>query len=123
MSPGDIQFSIHESVLVAHVSGEVDMSNAAEMVSALGGAASNEMTAVILDLSDVEYLDSAGIHLIFTLRENLRTRGQEIRLVVSAESPVNDTLRLAGVSGLINTSADLSGALRELGVEESASQQ
>jgi anti-sigma B factor antagonist/stage II sporulation protein AA (anti-sigma F factor antagonist) len=121
MSAGDIQFSTHEDVLVARLSGEVDMSNAPEMVSAIGNTATNDMSGVVLDLSEVEYLDSAGIHLLFTLRENFRARGQSMRLVVGADSPVNDALRLAGVSGLMPTSPDLSEALRELGIEESAS--
>jgi anti-anti-sigma factor len=76
----------------------------------------------VLDLSDVDYLDSAGIHFVFTLRENVRTRGQEMRMVVPTSSPVNDALRLAGASGLIETSNELAVALRELGVEEGASQ-
>jgi len=122
MTAGDIQFTTHGHVVVARMSGEVDMSNATEMVAAIGSAATNQMTGVVLDLSDVEYLDSAGIHLVFTLRENLRARGQEMRLVVGSQSPVNDALRLAGVSGLMVTSPDLSDALRDLGVEESASQ-
>jgi len=123
MTPGDIQFSTYEAVVVAHISGEVDMSNAPDMATTIGSAATNEMTAVVLDLSDVEYLDSAGIHLVFTLRENLRARGQEMRLVVPGDSPVNDTLRLAGVSQLAPPSRDLAEALRDLGVEEGASQQ
>jgi anti-sigma B factor antagonist len=122
MSPSDVRFTTHDQVVVARASGEVDMSNSAELIAAIGAAATNDMVAVVLDLSEVEYLDSAGIHLAFTLRENLRARGQGIRLVVPADSPVNDALRLAGVSALIETSSDLSSTLRELGVEEGASQ-
>ncbi len=122
MTPGDVRFSTHGEVVVARISGEVDMSNSAELLSVIGAAATNDMAGVILDLSEVEYLDSAGIHFVFTLRENVRTRGQDIRMVVPSGSPVNDALRLAGVGGLIETSTHLSDALRQLGVEEGASQ-
>jgi len=122
MTPSDVSFSTHGQVVVARVSGEVDMSNSSELVSVIGAAATNDMIGVVLDLSDVEYLDSAGIRFVFTLRENVRTRGQDIRMVVPTGSPVNDALRLAGVSGMIKTSTELSDALRQLGAEEGASQ-
>jgi anti-anti-sigma factor len=122
MTSGDVSFTTHGRLLVVTLLGEVDMSNGPELVAAIGTAATNELAGVILDLSDVEYLDSAGIHLVFTLRENLRTRGQDLRLVVPEDSPVSDALRLAGVSGTVPTSAELGSALAELGAQEGASQ-
>ena len=61
-------------------------------------ATPNEATAVILDLSELDYIDSAGIQLIYHLRQKLHVRGQELRLVVPGHSPAADALRLAGVS-------------------------
>jgi anti-anti-sigma factor len=52
---------------------------------------------VILDLTDVVYIDSAGIQLLYRLGEGLRTRGQVLRIVIPGDSPVNDALRLAGI--------------------------
>jgi len=93
----DLSIETRGPVVVARVRGDVDMSNAGQLRDELHGATHNDALGLVLDLSEVEYLDSAGIHLIHRLRDGLRTRGQQLRLVIPGDSPVNDTLRLAGL--------------------------
>jgi len=113
MNLADVQFSDHDRVVVARLTGEVDLSNAGSIESAIAEATPNRALAVVLDVSALDYLDSAGIHLIYKLREKLRARGQELRLVIPAESPSTDALRLAGVSQVVDTVQTLEVALRE----------
>ena len=94
----DVQFDIRGQVVVATATGEVDLSNARQIYDAVGDATPNAALGVVLDLSRVDYLDSAGIHLVYRLRENLRARGQKLMLAIPADSPVQDSLRLAGVT-------------------------
>ena len=100
--------------MVARLTGEVDLSNATNVGAGVLQAVSNESTAVVLDLTDVDYLDSAGIQLVYHLEERLRSRGQALRLVVPASSPANDALRLAGVAQHVDTSESVADALRGL---------
>jgi anti-sigma B factor antagonist len=97
MRLGDVTFERRGDALVAHLTGEVDMSNAEAIGSAVLEATGNETLGVILDLTDVRYLDSAGIYVVFGMRSRLRARGQSLRLVMPPGSPVDDALRLAGV--------------------------
>jgi anti-sigma B factor antagonist len=97
MRLGDVTFERHDNVLVARVAGEVDMSNAEDIGAAVLHSTDNDAIGVILDLGSVQYLDSAGIYVVFGMRSRLRARGQVLRLVVPAGSPVDDALRLAGV--------------------------
>jgi anti-sigma B factor antagonist len=85
-------------LVLARVTGEVDMSNAEELRLALSDLTPNDVHGLILDMSEVEYLDSAGIHLVYRLRDALRSRGQGLRIVIPRDSVVNDTLRLAGIT-------------------------
>ena len=94
----DVHFDISAHVVVATLTGEVDLSNAMLICDAIGDATPNTALAVVLDLGPVDYLDSAGIHLVYRLRENLRARGQKLLLAIPADSPVQDSLRLAGVT-------------------------
>jgi anti-anti-sigma factor len=94
----DVQFDVYEQAVVCTVTGEVDLSNATQICDAIGEATPNTALGVVLDLSRVGYLDSAGIHLIYRLRQNLRARGQKLMLAIPADSPVQDSLRLAGVT-------------------------
>jgi anti-anti-sigma factor len=114
---GDVQFSDHEQVVVARLTGEIDLSNADGIEGAIAEATPNHVLALILDVSALDYLDSAGIHLIYRLREKLRARGQTLRLVIPPDSPANDALRLAGVSRNVETVETLDAAMAEFSTE------
>ena len=97
MRLADVNFSTIDGVLVAHLFGEIDISNASELAAAVSDRTPNDAAGVVLDLSDVDYLDSGGIHMLYRLRESLRARGQSLAIVVPAASPVIDAMRLAGI--------------------------
>jgi anti-sigma B factor antagonist len=113
----DVQFFDHERVVVARLTGEIDLSNANSIEAAIAEATPNHVLALILDVSALDYLDSAGIHLIYKLREKLRARGQTLRLVIPPQSPANDALRLAGVSRNVDTAETLEAAMAEFASE------
>ena len=112
MSLADVQITLAPTALVAHVTGEVDMSNAEEMGSTVIGATPTESDGVVLDLSGVDYLDSAGIYVIFGMRSSLQARGQALVLVLPADSPVHDALRLSGAERPGEMAATVEDALR-----------
>jgi anti-anti-sigma factor len=118
----DIQFSDRERVVIARLTGEIDLSNADGIEGAIAEATPNHALALILDIGALDYLDSAGIHLIYTLREKLRARGQSLRLIIPADSPANDALRLAGVSRNIDTVESLEAAMAEFTAEGAAAE-
>ncbi|MGN6170919.1 MAG: STAS domain-containing protein [Solirubrobacteraceae bacterium] len=84
-------------VVYAEVRGDIDMSNAADLRQELSRMTPNDALGLIVDLRDVNYLDSAGIRLLYHLREDLRAGRQRLRLVIADDSAVNLTLRLAGL--------------------------
>lgn len=96
------------------MTGEIDLSNVENIERALVEATPNHLLTLVLDLTDLDYLDTAGIQLIYKLRENLRARGQRLRLVIPSTSPANDALRLAGVKRHVETIETVDHALREL---------
>ena len=61
MTLADVQFTHHGQIVVAGVTGEIDLSNTAGIERVIAEAMTNEQLALILDLSRVDYLDSAGI--------------------------------------------------------------
>ena len=111
MTLGDVELELQDSVLVARLTGEVDLSNARGIEEAIALATPNHTTSVVIDLSGLDYFDSAGIQLLYRLREQLRVRGQGLRLVLPADSPASDALRLAGVIDQLSASETLQDAL------------
>ncbi len=115
MRLADLQLIDEGRVVIARLAGELDLSNTANIGGALGEHIPNGALGLVLDLSELEYLDSAGIHLIYELREKLRARGQTLQLVIPADSPAHDALRLAGVSGHVATAETIDGAVAGIG--------
>jgi anti-anti-sigma factor len=107
-----IEFHDDGGCLVASASGEIDISNAAAMYDAIVAAIPDQATAIVLDLTDVTYLGSAGLRLVFQLYERSGSRGLTLRLVVPEHSPASETLRLVGVGDYVPTSATLEAAVR-----------
>lgn len=113
MRIADIQFAHHDQIVVASLTGEIDLSNTDGIERGIAEAMTNEALVLILDLSHVDYLDSGGIMLLYQLREKLRVRSQVLRLVIPASSAASDALRLAGVSRYIDTTETVEDAIRE----------
>ncbi len=113
MKLADVQFSSRDQVVVARLTGEIDLSNAESITAAVVEAMPHESSALVLDLSAVDYLDSAGIQLIYHLRETLRARNQSLRLFIPSDSPANDALRLAGVAQHVDAMETLDDALAD----------
>ena len=87
MSLGDVAISRHDSIVVAQLTGEIDVSNAAGIEEAITLATPNDAAAVVIDLSNLEFVDSSGIQLVYRLREQLQIRGQDLKLVIPAGAP------------------------------------
>jgi anti-anti-sigma factor len=98
-------------VVIARVSGEVDLSNAASVTDRLIDATPNTATVLALDLSGTRYLDSSGVRMLFELAQRLRNRGQDLRLVVPDESHVRRVLELTGVDRVLSMSSSIDAAL------------
>jgi anti-anti-sigma factor len=110
----DVEFSKDGDIVVASVRGEIDMSNAGELGEAIARRLSNASHGLVLDLSACEYVDSAGIHVLYELHERLRDRGQDIRVVIPPEATIAEALRLADVPRAIGSAQTVEDALESL---------
>lgn len=90
-----------ENARVVRVSGEIDLSNAHDVLASIGDAVRSGATTIIVDLSGVTFLDSSGISMLFRLRERIGYSRQEFRLVVPPESPIRRVLELTRVGDVI----------------------
>jgi anti-anti-sigma factor len=78
--------------------GEIDLSTVDELRSAVTGAA-DDIEQLLLDLTGVEFIDSAGLGGLLELRSTLRSRN--VTLQISAgEGPVRQAMEITGLSEL-----------------------
>jgi anti-anti-sigma factor len=95
--PAEIAVERRGGTLVAHIGGEIDMTNAGSVRDQLLDSVPNDALGLVIDLRECRYLDSAGIEILFDLSRRLRMRRQELRLVVPPDSPLIRVLELTEV--------------------------
>jgi len=96
----DISMTETGPMLVASLTGEVDMTNAALVREELSSAVPNRAQALVIDLTDARYLDSAAIEVLFELSRRLVRRRQQLRLVVPQRSPLRRLFTLSDLGSV-----------------------
>jgi anti-anti-sigma factor len=81
--------------------GELDMA-AAERLTAAVESLISHCRSMVLDLSRVTFLNSAGLRAILDLYRRLAAREAELRLIDSEMGNVSNVLRHAGLESLIS---------------------
>jgi anti-anti-sigma factor len=97
-------------VLTARITGEIDLSNASELEETIVDAVPNTALGMVVDLSGVEYLDSAGVRMLVHLVERFRWRQQVMRAAAPDGSRVRGVLSMAGADGVIPVDATVTEA-------------
>ena len=88
-------------VVVARLSGEIDIASAKAVGEELVTAVSNHALGLVIDLGETTYLDSSGVSLVFELAERLRRRQQQLRLVVPDGAPLRRVLRIVDAEATV----------------------
>ena len=76
----DVALERTDELIVATVVGEIDMSNAVRVRERIAGFVTPEDWAVVLDLSELTFIDSAGLYAVSVLAELLEERRQRLFL-------------------------------------------
>jgi len=81
-----------------------------EIEAKISDAADNGVQKLILDLSGVEFIDSAGLGALMILYGNMKVRGGQLRLVSPAPR-VLDLLKLTHTDSILRIEENLEAAL------------
>jgi anti-sigma B factor antagonist len=112
---GQSDFKVDETwvdrLAVVSVSGTVDMLSAPWLADAIGSALAKDPAGLIIDLSKVDFLASAGIRVLLEARDNVVPSG---RFGVVADGPATSRpLTLLGINEIISIYRTLDDALTE----------
>jgi anti-sigma B factor antagonist len=78
------------------VSGEVDLATSPELDIAIIAAIDSGATSVVIDLSDVSFMDSSGLGVIVRALKRCREAENDLDLVITNER----VLKVFGITGL-----------------------
>lgn len=76
--------------------GELDMDTASRLAAALEPVYEHGVATLVLDLSELGFIDSSGLHHLVKALKHQRERGGEVVL----HAPTNQTLRVLELVGL-----------------------
>ena len=91
---------------VVEVAGEVDLSNVERIAEAVAGC-----TSLVVDLSRVSYLDSAGLGMLLETDRDVRRAGGQLRLVIPPRHLAWRLLDVTGTASVLATYPDLESAI------------
>lgn len=101
-----------DSTSVVSVAGVVDMLTAPDLEKAINEAAKSSPNAVVVDMTGVEFLASAGMGVLIAAHDEL---GPAVKLAVVADGPATSRpLKLVGVTDVVDLYATLDDALAAL---------
>jgi anti-sigma B factor antagonist len=97
------------------VKGDVDMNSSTEVREALGQVfrqRSSSMKALVVDLSQVRYMDSSGIATLVEALQTCMKQGVQLRLA-DLSPPVKDVFELARLAAVFEIYPSLKDAMAE----------
>jgi anti-anti-sigma factor len=110
MTPGGVTIIERGNVVIAGLTGDIDMMNIGDLYTAVTGGMTNAAAGLIVDLSDVTYLDSAGVRFLFDLGKRLRRHRQELRIVAPDHTAVRRVLEIVNMDAHVPMYATLGEA-------------
>jgi anti-sigma B factor antagonist len=92
------------------VSGRIDSSNASELDSALSDVTDNGRHNIVLDLSGIDYMSSAGLRAIVGSYRECRSHGGDVRIANPSER-MAEVFDLAGLTAIFTIYDDSTAAV------------
>ena len=89
-------------VVTASLAGEIDLSNASRLLATITHEVPNEAVGLIMDLSEVGYMDSSGLRMLLELAKRLGWRDQTMRVVVADDARIRRIMSLSGVEPVLS---------------------
>jgi anti-anti-sigma factor len=91
-----VELDIEErgDVVVARLTGELDIASAPSTGDRIHDGVPTSAQALVVDLSDLDFIDSSGIAMLFGLARKLGSRRQQVHVVARDGKPVARVLQI-----------------------------
>jgi anti-anti-sigma factor len=92
----DIQSTEYKRCTVIKTSGRVDGSNAPELSTALKQLNANNVFNIVFDMSEVNFMASAGWWVLIDIQKTCKPKGGEL-VLAAVDQGIRDSLKLVGM--------------------------
>jgi anti-anti-sigma factor len=100
-----------EDVIVARLSGELDISVAQPTGERIAGAVPSSALGVVVDMTALEFMDSSGVSMLFGLARQVGSHRQQLCLVAPPGRPVSRVLQIVEFGRAAPVHEDLDAAV------------
>lgn len=90
-----------DTVMIA-LAGEIDLSNAGFVEQQISHSITNHVMHVAVDLTEVGYIDSVGMRVLFSLTTRLETAQIGLKLVSPIGSPARRVIEISGLDSIVD---------------------
>lgn len=115
-----LAFEWEQQILIVALAGEVDLGHTDGFLQSIIEATAACPFGVVVDLSQVSYLDSAGVHLLFLVRRELERKRVPVVAVLPHLAVVRRILSLVEVSTVVPLSDTRTEAVARIELEKAA---
>jgi anti-sigma B factor antagonist len=98
-------------VVIAHVTGELDIAEAAITGDRVAAAVPSAARGLVMDFSSLGFIDSSGIAMLFQLVRQVSARRQELHVVADPSGPVARVLQIVEFERAAPVHAELEAAV------------
>ena len=111
-----VQLTIEQrgEVVVARMAGELDLAEAPRTGQAIEEAVPSSARGLVIDFTNLAFIDSSGIAMLFDLARKLGGRRQELRVVTVPGNPVTRVLDIVEFGRAAPLHADLEEAVAKI---------
>jgi anti-sigma B factor antagonist len=102
-------------VVIAHVTGELDIAGAPHAGERIAEAVPTSARGLVVDMSELDFIDSSGVAMLFGLVRRLSSRRQELRVVAPKGKPVARVLEIVEFERAAPICLDVEAAVAEIG--------
>jgi anti-anti-sigma factor len=102
-------------VVVASLTGELDIAGSGRTGERITHAVPTSATGLVVDLMELEFIDSSGIAMLFSLARSLGSRRQRLTIAARPGGPVSRVLEIVEFERAAPVRADVDAAVAEIG--------
>jgi anti-anti-sigma factor len=104
-----------DALVIARITGELDVSLAPRIGEQISDSVPSSARGLVVDFSQLEFIDSSGVAMLFTLVRKLSSRRQDLFVVAPKDEPVTRVLEIVDFDKAAPVHEDLSTALAAAG--------
>ena len=94
-----ITTSYNNEGAIVHVTGRLDSSTSKKLADELAPILAEAQHDITLDFSDLQFISSAGLRIIFSAHKKCKTAGKTLE-IVGANASIKEVFDITGYSGI-----------------------